>query len=80
MGPSSSVHSSLFFPTQVVPFAVMVHFCTFSAAAALLVAAATAAAQGSSYTVPFASGSGDWAAAYKKAKAVVWVVSGLLRK
>lgn len=49
----------------------MVGFSSFSVAATALVAAAVVVAQDPNYKVPYADGSGDWAAAYKKAKAIV---------
>lgn len=53
------------------PKTLLVGFSSFSVAATALVAATfVAAKQGSTYKVPSADGSGEWAAAYKKAKAL----------
>ena len=49
----------------------MVGFSSFSVAATALVAAMLVVAQDPNYKVPLADGSGDWATAYKKAKAMV---------
>ena len=49
----------------------MVGFESLVAVAAALMAATFAAAQDPNYEVRFADGSGEWAAAYKKAKTLV---------
>jgi hypothetical protein len=49
----------------------MVGFSSTLAAATALVAATFVVAQDPNYKVPFAKGTGDWAEAYKKARAVV---------
>lgn len=69
--PLSLSHNFLSYLTLPPGLDDMVGFSTFSAAATALVAATFVVAQDPNYKVPFADGSGDWAAAFKKAKAVV---------